>query len=359
MAGKAKQKKAETPKEYLDSLIKAGRLLLYKPIQVAEILYRDRISDEIDFNDIETFRLPSRRWRDVISDLLVKSVSSSSAKYQDALFTDTEMPIDKLAELSEINKQTKGGVEAYIYRCFEGRFNKMVKALDYCYSHNENNFQVRELLDIFNTTKELKRSVDKIYEIIVYALFSALVDCLNIQITLKANEAKIALLKEFEDFAKQVIGLSSEKPSITIPANIHRVGATNAADGGLDMWSSFGMAVQIKHISLDEDKAKEIVHSITADRIVIVCQEAERKVILSLLTQIGWKSRIQGIVTEKELIKWYEKALRGEFSESLGKKIINTILTQIQKEFPSTDNVFVPFWNSRGYSANLIPTGWR
>ena len=90
-----------------------------------------------------------------------------------------------------------------------------------------------------------------------------------------------------------------------------------------------------------------------------MCQEAERKVILSLLTQIGWKSRIQGIVTESELVKWYEKALKGDFSEELGKKIINTILQQIQKEFPSTNNTFVPFWNSRGYSVNLIPSDWR
>lgn len=356
---KTKSIRQDSAKDYLDNLIKSGRLQLYKPIQIAEILYRDRISDEIDFSNIETFRLPSRKWRDVISNLLVKSTSKSSAKYQDAIFTETEMPIEKLAEISEINKQTRGGVEAYIYRCFEGRFNKMVAALDYCYSHDETNFKVKEFLSIFFSSKELKRSVDKIYEIIVYALFSALVDCLNIQITLSANKTKLDLLKEFEDFAKQVIGLSPERPCITIPANIHRVGATNAADGGLDMWSSFGMAVQIKHISLDEEKAKEIVQGITADRIVIVCRDAEKNVILSLLTQIGWKSRIQGIVTESELIKWYEKALRGIFSDILGKKIINTILQQIQKEFPSTDNVFIPFWNSRGYSVDLIPSDWK
>ena len=357
--GKAKTIRMESAKDYLDNLIKAGRLQLYKPIQIAEILYRDRISDEIDFSDIETFRLPSRKWRDVISKLLVKSTSKSSAKYQDAIFTGTEMPIDRLAELSEINKQSKGGVEAYIYSRFKGRFNKMTRALDYCYKHSEADFKVKELLDIFFSTKELRRSVDKIYEIIVYALFSALVDCLNIQITLSTDQSKLDLLSEFEDFAKQVIGLTPERPRISIPANIHRVGATNAADGGLDMWSSFGMAVQIKHISLDEEKAKEIVQGITADRIVIVCQDAEKKVILSLLTQIGWKSRIQGIVTESELIKWYEKALRGNFSDALGKKIINTILLQIQKEFPSTDNVFDPFWNSRGYSADLIPAAWK
>ena len=357
--GKVKTMQTDTAKDYLDNLIKSGRLHLYKPIQIAEILYRDRISDEIDFSDIETFRLPSRKWRDVISHLLTKSVSTSSAKYQDAIFTETEMPIDKLAELSQINKQFRGGVEAYIYRCFEGRFDKMVAALDYCYNHDEANFNVKELLEIFYNTKELRRSIDKIYEIVVYALFSALVDCLNIQITLSVNQTKLDLLREFEDFTKQVIGLTPDRPSITIPANIYRVGATNAADGGLDMWSSFGMAVQIKHISLDEEKAKEIVQGIAADRIVIVCQEAEKKVILSLLTQIGWKSRIQGIITEAELVNWYEKALRGNFSEALGKKIINTVLQQIHKEFPSTNNAFMPFWNSRGYSVNLIPSEWR
>lgn len=333
--------------------------MLYKPIQIAEILYRARISDDVDFENIETFRLPSRKWRDVISNLLVNATCHSSSKYQDAIFTDTEMPIDKLQELSIINKKSKGGVEAYIYKCFEGRFNNMVTALDYCYSHNETDFNIKDFLNIFFNNKELRRSVDKIFEIIVYALFSALVDCLNIRISLSANKAKLSLLKEFEEFAKQVIGLSTDKPEITIPANIHRVGATNASDGGLDMWSSFGLAVQIKHISLDEEKAKEIVQGITADRIVIVCQDAEKKVILSLLTQIGWKSRIQGIVTENELIQWYEKALRGEFSYELGRKIINTIVEQIQKEFPSTDNVFKPFWNSRGYSPALIPEEWR
>ncbi len=292
MARKSKQPQVESPKEYLDNLIKAGRLLLYKPIQIAEILYRDRISDEIDFSNIETFRLPSRKWRDVISKLLVNAVSSSSAKYQDAIFSDTEMPVNVLAELSKINKGTKGGIEAYIYSKFEGRFNKMVNALEYCYSHDESDFKIADFLNIFYNSHELKRSVDKVYEIIVFALFSSLVDCLNIRLTLSADNSNLALLEEFRDFAKQVIGLTPEKPEITIPASIHRVGATNAADGGVDMWSSFGMAVQIKHISLDEEKAKEIVQVITADKIVIVCKDAEKKVIGSLLTHFGWKSRI-------------------------------------------------------------------
>ncbi|SUA25246.1 NgoI restriction endonuclease [Neisseria gonorrhoeae] len=59
------------------------------------------------------------------------------------------------------------------------------------------------------------------------------------------------------------------------------------------MWSNFGLAIQVKHLSLDEELAEDIVSSISADRIVIVCKKAEQSVIVSLLTQIGWKSRIQ------------------------------------------------------------------
>lgn len=348
--------KENEAKGYLDKIINKGRIHLYKPIQIAEVLYKDRL-EGIDFDNTKSFDNPSKQWRDAISRFLVKNTCSSSASYQKALFS-SEMPIEQLKVLAAINRKTRGGVEAYIYRLFENRFNNMVEALNYCSRHNKSNFQIKDFLDIFFSSKELKKSVDKIYEIIVYALFSALVDCLNIQITLSSDESKSDILREFSDFAEQVIGLSRHRSSITIPANIHRVGVTNAADGGLDMWSSFGMAIQIKHIDLDEDSAKKIVEGITADRIVIVCRDADRNVILSLLNQIGWKSRIQGIVTEKCLIDWYEKALRGKYSDQLGNKIINVILNQIQKEFPSADDSFTTFWNSRMYKRDSIPSGW-
>lgn len=344
-------------KGYLDDLINKGRIHLYKPIQIAEILYRDRING-INFDDTSTYINPSKKWRNTISKTLVKHECSSSDPYQKALFT-TQMPKDKLIELAAINRETRGGVEAYFYRLFKYRFNKLVDALDYCYNHNKDNFMVKDFLNIFFTTKELKKSIDKVFEIVVYALFNALVESLNIRLTLSANEAKKDMLTEFSDFAEKVIGLSASKTSVTIPANIHRVGITNAADGGLDMWSSFGMAIQIKHIDLDVESAKKIVESITADRIVIVCKEADKNVITAVLNQIGWKARIQSIVTEKNLIEWYEKALRGRYANELGNRVINILLTQIQKEFPSTDDAFTTFWNSRGYDEDLIPDTWR
>lgn len=94
----------------------------------------------------------------------------------------------------------------------------------------------------------------------------------------------------------------------------------------------------IKHLALDVDLAESIVSEINSDKIVIVCKSAEKDVILSLLTQIGWKNKIQSIITENDLYRWYEKALRGKYSDIMGDKLINTLTDEIANEFPSVNN---------------------
>ena len=49
-------------KESLDTIIKKARVHLYKPIQIAEILYRDRVEGDIDLSKLETYRTKSRKW---------------------------------------------------------------------------------------------------------------------------------------------------------------------------------------------------------------------------------------------------------------------------------------------------------
>jgi hypothetical protein len=124
------------------------------------------------------------------------------------------------------------------------------------------------------------------------------------------------------------------------------------------MWANFGLAIQIKHLSLDEQMAQNIVDSISADRIIIVCKDSEQKIIISLLNQIGWKARIQSIITESDLVNWYEKALRGKFSDQLGTLLIQSIRDEIINEFPSTEPLeFKKFMSLRGYD-KLIDKLW-
>lgn len=327
----------EKAKVALDKLIDGSRTYLYKPIQIAEILYRDRIHGDINLAQVETYRTKSKKWRDAISRELVGRVCTSSAKYQDNLFDKNAIPPIILEILGEENRKTNGAVEAYIYRSFSQKHNQLAKALNYCLEATKENFDVKSFINSFRMEPGLKRSLDKIYEIVVYGLFSTLVNAMNMKVEISVNESRLNLLSEFSDFANKVMCLDIKRLTHVQDARVYRVGVTNAADRELDMYSNWGPAIQIKHLNLDIELAENIVTSIASDRIVIVCKDAERDVILSLLTQIGWSSRIQSIITESDLTSWYEKALRGSYSNLLGRELISTLCEEIAKEFPSVD----------------------
>lgn len=337
-------------KQALDKVIDKARVHLYKPIQVAEILYRDRIEKDITLSDLTTYRTQSKKWRDVICIQFLGRTSTSSARYQDDIFNDNAVPPTILEILGKENKSTNGIVEAYIYRKFLQRFSQMSTGLDYCVTHDKTNFKLDEFLAMFWHEAGLRRSIDKVYEIVVYALFAVLVEALEVSVAVSMNADKLDILNEFSDFAKNVIQLTPEQTTINLKARINRVGVTNAADRGLDMWANFGLAIQIKHLSLTEELAENIVSSVSADRIVIVCKDTEQKIIVSLLNQMGWKSKIQSIITESDLLRWYEKALRGKFADSMGDAVLRKLSDEIQVEFPTTDKKeFMNFFEKRCY----------
>jgi type II restriction enzyme len=328
----------KTAKAALDKIITKSRVHLYKPIQIAEILYRHRtMPDTIDLLKKESYRIKSRKWRDDISVVLLGSKSTSSIKFQDNLFDDNAIPPDILNILGEENIKTNGAVEAYIYNCFETKHIQLSKALSYCLNSKKDDFNIATLINSFRGEAGLKRSIDKIYEIIVYALFSTLVEALELQIEISINQTKQALLSEFSDFAEMIMCLDINNAKNTQNAKVFRVGVTNAADRGLDMYSNWGPAIQIKHLSLSEELAEAIVDGVSSDKIVIVCKEAEEKIIVSLLNQIGWRNRIQSIVTEKNLIDWYEKALRGKYADKIGDELLACLCEEISNEFPSLE----------------------
>lgn len=325
----------EQAKKSLDTVIEKGRVHLYKPIQVAEILHRDRVYGDIDLLQLETYRKKSKQWRNDVTIPLVGRKSSSSAKYQDDLFN--AIPPEVFYVLGQENRRTNGAVEAYIYNQFTNRHCQLNTALDLCLNGTVDNFNVKEFIDSFWNEPGLKRSLDKIYEIIVYALFSTLVEALKLEVIVTIGEDGLPLLKEFEDFSKKVMCIDSTTKQHIQEAKVYRVGVTNAADRGLDMYSNWGPAIQIKHLSLDVSLAESIISSVSSDKVVIVCKDAEKDVIISLLTQIGWRNHIQSVVTESDLIIWYEKALRGTYSAALGEKLLYTLAEEIAEEFPSVD----------------------
>lgn len=337
MAQSTQQNDLKEAKTALDVVIKKSRIHLYKPIQIAEILYRDRIVGDIDLARLETYRNKSKAWRDEICIALLGRVSTSSAKFQDDLFN--AIPPRLLSALGVHNKNYNGIIEAYIYNQFLHKYAQLKNALSYCINADKKTFQITEFIDLFWREAGLKRSIDKIYEIIVYALFESITKALEITITVNINPQKAPLLKEFSDFAKSVIGIDEITPKSTQNAHFYRLGVTNAADRGLDMYANFGAAVQIKHLSLEVQMAQNITQGVRSDKIIIVCKDAEKDIISSLLAQIGYASKIVSIITESDLTKWYEKALRGKYANKLGDEVLKNLQVEIMEEFPPTKDL--------------------
>ena len=337
-------------KAALDKVINKGRVHMYKPIQIAEVLRRDRVSRDIDLANKNTYRAQSKGWRDIVSLQLVGRVSTSSARYQDNVFEANACPPDALVSLGEVNRSTNGIVEAYVYHRFGERYKQLTDALDYITGNTHLDFHVPKLVNLFWEQPGLKRSIDKVFEILVYSLFVVIVDELEVKIEVSMNEDKLAVLEEFEDFARAVICIDKSNPRYVSPAHIYRVGVCNAADRGLDMWANFGPAVQVKHVSLTGPLAAEICSAVTSDRIVVVCKDASRDQIVAVLAQVGLQGRIQSVIVESDLFAWYEKALRGTYSDQLGKVLMTTLADEFMQEFPSSQiENFKTFINERGY----------
>lgn len=345
-------------KQALDTLIRKSRVHLYKPIQIAEILFRNRTEKRWDLGDLETYRNISKKWRDEVSLLLVGRKSTSSQKYQDNVFEANAMLPSLLLELGAINNKGKGYVEAYIYKALEARLLSVRDVEDYIRSSKPDDFSLRKLVSIFQTTPGLRRSIDKIYEILVYALFATIVRSLKAEITLEIRNKDKEILKDFERFIQMVLGISAKQTKVVLPAALYRVGVTNAADRGLDMWTNFGPAVQVKHLTLTPEQIEDIVDNITADKIVIVCLDAEKSSIESLLKQVGWSERIQGILTIKDLDDWYTLCLSKKYRGNLGKNLLKDLQREFEAEFPSSKEI-KPFMESRGYDKMILPPGWQ
>lgn len=345
-------------KKALDAVIKKSRVHLYKPIQIAEILYHNRAVGRINLLELESYRNTSKRWRDEVTVRLIGRRSTSSARFQDNLFEANAVPPLILAKLGKINQSKKGLVEAYIYKSLQARLSTVYSIWRYIKTSNADSFSLTELVGLFTSQPGLRRSVDKIYEISVYALFSAIVKALKAQITVEILNEDKAILKDFESFIKMVLGIDTTQTKVVMSAALYRVGVTNAADRGLDMWSNFGAAIQIKHLTLTAELVEDIADNLMADKIAIVCIDSEKEAIKTLLSQVGWADRIQGIITINDLNHWYQLCLSKQYRKTLGGTLLADLLKAFESEFPSSEQID-PFMKERGYDKLPLISGWE
>jgi type II restriction enzyme len=341
----------------LDKICLKGRVHLYKPIQIAEILHRSRIFKDIDVSDLESYRNRSKQWRDVVSLRLVGNVSTSSQKFQDNLFEENAMPSRFLKALDKINISDNGIVENYIYHLCTQRWSLLLEIDEYLSKATAQSFNLEEMVHWFTREHGLKKSIDKIYEISVHALFTTIVEELKATVSLEIENPTPEILSDFKDFIRMVLGIKPNETKISMPAMLYRAGVTNAADTGVDVWTNFGPIVQVKHLSLTKDEIEDIAESIAAERIIIVCIDAEKDAIRSILGQIGWASRIQGIVTLNDLKNWYEVCLK-KYASTMGKSILKHLRTDFRNEFPMVTEID-SFLKERGYDSEKLTGMWK
>ena len=343
------QSKAEL---VLDAIIRKSRVHLYKPIQIAEILLHHRTEKGWDLEDLESYRNISKRWRDEISIRLVGRKSTSSQKYQDNIFEDNAMPPKHLKALGDINKEEAGRIEAYIYAALKARLLNVYEVKEYIKKTTSERFSLKKLVSLFENSPGLKRSIDKMYEILVYALFIAIVRALKIRVTMEIKNPDKEMLRDFDSFIGTVLGFMPESTQVVMSATLFRAGVANAADRGLDMWTNFGAAIQVKHIVLTPDILEDISDDICADRIVIVCLTQEKRAIEAVLKQVGWGAKIQGIVTIDDLDKWYKICLSKKYKSLIGAYLLRDMEREFEGEFPSSTEI-EPFMKERGYDKLL------
>lgn len=351
-------KKTEfTAKERLDRLINKARAHLYKPIQIAEVLYRHRVHRDVEIDRLDTYRRDSTRWRNEVCERLIGKTPSLNSRYEDQLFDPAVLPLSAMGDLAKINK-AKAVVETYIYTKLRNRFGTLGQVRELLRTAQAAGFQLKDFLSFFDDP-HLRRSVDKAYEIIVYSLFDSITRFLGATVTLRVDTSKTQVLKDFEQFVKLVLGVDPEHPEICQPARLYRVGTANAADAGIDMWANFGPAVQIKHITVSEQQVSDIVAGVMADRVIIVCRKAEAKIIEAVLQQVGLKGRIQGFITEKDLVEWYNLCMGTRYANTLGKTLLVELNKQFEAEFPLTRvTVFDAFFAERKYSEKMLTGDW-
>lgn len=339
----------EEEKRLLDRFIAKQRVALYKPIQVAEILYRVR-QGELTVKDlhtsIEKYRNPSKRWRDSVSQRLIGQVSTSSQKFQDNLFEANAIPPPLLARLASINRRLEGLVERYIYQQFRRRQTSILRLIDYLAKTSVEDFALERFLSEFHYEPGLRRSIDKAYEIVVYALFNTLVRRLQVTVQISAGKQDDHVFKAFEDFTRVVLGIDTEHPERIITAQLYRAGVANASDRGVDIWANFGPVIQVKHLTLTNEVADDIASEVASTQIVIVCKDAEKETIERILLQLA--QRVQGIVTQSQLNDWYQRALSSGFASPIGVDLLESLRIEFRNEFPFSQT-FEEFYKERAY----------
>ncbi len=345
-------------KEALDAVIYKSHVHVHQPIQIAEILFHHRTGKRWNLSDLESCRKRLKRWHDDVSMLADRHHGTSSQQDQGNFFASNVIPTKLLAQLGTINKRNKGRIEAYIYKALEIRLSSVHEVYEYIHSSTADSFSLGMLVAFFQNKQELRCSISKIYEILVYALFTTIIRALKAKTTANIEGKDKKILKDFERFLSMGLGIDLKQRKFIFPDSLYQADKPNDTGRSLTMWANYGQAVQVKYLTLVQSLAEDTTDKITADKIIIVCLGIERKVIESFLWQIGFGKKLYGCITIDSLGDCYKLCLNKKYRDNLGANLLNDMQRKFTEAFPSSKEI-VPFITKRGYDKIVMPSDWK
>jgi CBS domain-containing protein len=76
--------------------------------------------------------------------------------------------------------------------------------------------------------------------------------------------------------------------------------------------------------------------------------------------QLGLADKLRGIITEKDLKRWYAKCQLPQYRNTLDKSVIASIIQEMKLEFPlSESEVFDNFFQERNYDTDMLTADWQ
>ena len=330
-------------KEKLDHVIAIGRVEMYKPIQVAETLRMANASKLINLSDVESYRTKSRRWRDNVTDALFSKSSTSSARFQDDLWNPSAVPPEAMVALGNANSSNHV-VEAYIYSFIVEKNRELVTARSTVSNLNSKG-QVENLLAAFDI-QTLKSSADRLYEILATAVFKTELSQTSYTISIDGPKPT-----KHQNSIDALVDLVFHFP---MPLEVDRLGHTNAADAGLDIWTNFGVAVNVKRLPLNIALLDKIVKDTPIGSLHIVCLKVEPAALAKLgqLKKAGLKI---SVTTLKDLLNSVETLTSNKLSLKL---FVDTLTKSFDQEFPMAKTLG-DFIKSRDYFSTPLTGLWQ
>ncbi len=276
-------------REKLDSVIQLSRVEMYKPIQIAEVLREFKTNKTIRPSELETYRNLSRGLRDAVTRELMDKVSTSSMRFQDDLWNESAVPPAALEALFNANQDNR--VEEYIYQHVYAKSNQVIKIREKLGS-TKSGEDVEGIFDSFNVPG-LRNSADRLFEVFGLAVLQTQIEGSDFSFSVSGNWSTVS-----GNTGKKLISIAESQVNAL---ELAKMGHTNAADAGLDIWTNFGVVVSVKNSKLNEELLLKVLSDTPVGLLTVICETVSP----GLTERLGVvsKNRPVVIITHGELVE--------------------------------------------------------